>query len=231
MGNIIGIIGAMDDEVNGLKDRLENKSIMTRASMEFNKGTIAGKDVVVVKCGVGKVNAAICAQILIDEYKVAAIINTGAAGSLDNAINIGDIVIGDKAIQHDMDSVDFGFPLGQVPFLPMEFNGDAALADIVEKRCKEISGVNVFRGLVVSGDEFVAKKERKAWIKSHFEALCTEMEGAAIAQCAYLNNTPFLILRAISDKADDSASMDFPSFAKMASERNIGILEDVIKAI
>lgn len=229
MSKVIGIIGAMDDEVNGLIEKLQDTEKMTRASMEFNKGTIGGKTVVVVKSGIGKVNAAICTQILIDEYKVAAIINTGAAGSLENKINIGDIVIGDKAIQHDMDAVDFGFPLGQVPFMPMEFVGDKNLADIAENVCKKVSDVNVFRGLIVSGDEFVAKKERKDWIKNNFDALCTEMEGAAIAQCAYLNNVPFLILRAISDKADDSASMDFPSFAKMASERNIEILADLIE--
>lgn len=229
---VVGIIGAMDDEVNGLKAMLQNATTLTRASMDFLKGTIAGKEVVVVKCGVGKVNAAICAQILVDEYKVNYIINTGAAGSLDNKINIGDIVIGDSAIQHDMDSVDFGFPLGQVPFLPMEFKGDDKLADIAKEACdKEKLDVNVFRGLVVSGDEFVAKKERKDWIKSHFDALCTEMEGAAIAQCAYLNNVPFLVLRTISDKADDSASMDFPSFAKMASERNIKIIENIIATL
>lgn len=229
--SVIGIIGAMDDEVNGLKECLKDVTVLTRASMEFLKGTISDKEVVVVKCGVGKVNAAICAQILVDEYKVSHIINTGAAGSLDNAIDIGDIVIADKAVQHDMDAVDFGFPLGQVPFLPMEYHCDGRMADIVDKACQNEKDIKVHRGLVVSGDEFVAKKERKDWIKSHFDALCTEMEGAAIAQCAYLNNIPFLILRAISDKADDSASMDFPSFAKMASERNIHILKNVIEEL
>lgn len=227
--NTIGFIGAMDDEIEGLKNKLEDVSKMTRASMEFCKGRIGNRTVVAVKSGVGKVNAAICAQILVDEYKVEAIINTGAAGSLENKINIGDIVIGETAIQHDMDSVDFGFPLGQVPFMPLEYKGDAELADALEKSCKSIyPDLNIFRGLIVSGDEFVAKKERKDWIKSHFDALCTEMEGAAIAQCAYLNNIPFLILRAISDKADDSASMDFPEFAKMASGRNIDIIMDML---
>lgn len=230
MSKVIGIIGAMDDEVNGLKALIVNPEIKTRASMDFHFGEINNKKVVVVKCGVGKVNAAICTQILIDEYDVSAIINTGAAGSLENKINIGDIVIGDEAIQHDMDSVDFGFPLGQVPFIDtLSFKGDDNLANLAMKCCADAGlDVKVFRGLVVSGDEFVAKKERKDWIKSNFDALCTEMEGAAIAQCAYLNKVPFLILRAISDKADDSASMDFPSFAKMASERNIKILADMI---
>lgn len=227
--NVIGIIGAMDDEVNGLIEALSDVSVMKKASMDFYEGKYNNKKVIVVKCGVGKVNAAICAQILIDQYAVEAIINTGAAGSLDSKINIGDIVIGLSTIQHDMNAVDFGFPMGQVPFLPLEFKCDEGLCKEIEEGIEKLDfEVNVFKGLVVSGDEFVAKSESKDRIKSNFDALCTEMEGAAIAQTAYLNNVPVVVLRAISDKADDSASMDFPTFAKMASERNIKLLKLVL---
>lgn len=234
MKNTIAIIGAMDEEIDGLKAVLTDTEIKTVALMDFHKGKIGDRTVIVVKSGLGKVNAGICAQILCDLYHVDAIINTGVAGSLDNQVNIGDIVIGERAIQHDMNSVDFGFPLGQVPYLPMEFLGDKEMADIAEAVIDDIEikkEVNVFRGLVVSGDEFVSTRERRRCIKSQFDAFCTEMEGAAVAQCAYLNNIPFIILRAISDKADDTTTVDFMAFSKIAAARNIRILKEMIKKL
>lgn len=223
--SMIGIIGAMEQEVAGLQNQMTDKKVLKRASMEFVEGKIFDKEVVVVKCGVGKVNAGICTQILVDEYKVDFLINTGAAGSLCKDIDICDIVISTEALQHDMDSVDFGFELGQVPFLPLCYEADKDLIKLAEECCKEVNpDIHVYCGRVVSGDEFVAKKERKEWIKSHFQGLCTEMEGAAMAQAAYLNQVPFVIIRAISDKADDSAEMDFPTFSAKASERSIRLI-------
>ncbi len=204
---MLGIIGAMDEEVNRLKANMENVQVKKKASMEFYLGTIRGKEVVVVRSGIGKVNAGICTQILADDYQVDGIINTGIAGSLRADINIGDIVISTDAVQHDMDAVAFGYPKGQIPRMEvLAFQSDARLVELAESSChKALPELGVFRGRVASGDEFVAKQERKDAIVEEFQAYCCEMEGAAIAQAAYLNQIPFVIIRAISDKADDSA--------------------------
>lgn len=223
----IGIIGAMDQEVEGLIQALENCEVKEKASMKFHSGSLYGKDTVVVKCGVGKVNASMCTQILIDDYDVSMVINTGAAGSLSKEVKIGDIVVATDAVQHDMDSVDFGFPLGQIPFVDtLAFPANEGLASLAVDTARKIfTDISVHRGRVCSGDEFIAKHERKDWIVDHFGGLCAEMEGASMAQTAYLNGVPFLIIRAISDEADDSASVDFPTFSAKASERGIALLK------
>lgn len=223
---MIGIIGAMDEEVAKIKENMTDVIIEKKAAMDFYIGKINGKEAVVVRSGIGKVNAGICTQILADIYNVSAIINTGIAGSLDAAIDIGDIVLSEDALQHDVDAVAFGYPLGQIPRMDtLSFKADEKLLDLVEKCCKEVcSDLNVFRGRVVSGDQFVASEEMKNRIKSNFNGLCTEMEGAAIAQAAYLNNIPFLVIRAISDKADNSAQVDYPTFEKKAIENSVKII-------
>ena len=186
-----------------------------------------------VRSGIGKVNAGICAQILAGDYKVDAIINTGIAGSLDAAIDIGDIVLSTDALQHDVDAVAFGYPLGQIPRMDtLSFPADKKLADIAEKcQAKVCSDIKVFKGRVVSGDQFIADKTVKERIIENFGGLCTEMEGAAIAQAAYLNNIPYLIIRAISDKADDSASVDYPTFERKAIDNSVELLKEMIKII
>ncbi len=227
---MLGIIGAMDEEVNRLKANMENVQVKKKASMEFYLGTIRGKEVVVVRSGIGKVNAGICTQILADDYQVDGIINTGIAGSLRADINIGDIVISTDAVQHDMDAVAFGYPKGQIPRMEvLAFQSDARLAELAESSChKALPELGVFRGRVASGDEFVAKQERKDAIVEEFQAYCCEMEGAAIAQAAYLNQIPFVIIRAISDKADDSAHMDYPAFEAMAIENSVKLIMEMV---
>ena len=182
--------------------------------MEFNHGYLNGKEVVVVRSGIGKVNAGICTQILVDDYGVDCVINTGIAGSLRNEINIGDIVISTDAVQHDMDVRIFGYPLGEIPQMGvLSFQADEHLAEVAEEVCKEVNPeIQVFRGRVVSGDQFISSKEVKNHLIEEFNGSCAEMEGAAIAQGAYLNKIPYVVLRAISDKADDSATMDYPTF-------------------
>ena len=185
---MLGIIGAMDEEVDKLKAKMEQVQVKKKASMEFYQGTIQGKEVVVVRSGIGKVNAGICAQILADDYHVDGIVNTGIAGSLRAEINIGDIVISTDAVQHDMDAMAFGYFLGQIPRMDtLAFPADASLAELAERSCKKVlPDLSVFRGRVATGDEFVASKERKDAITQEFQAYCCEMEGAAIAQAAYL---------------------------------------------
>ncbi len=228
---MLGIIGAMDEEVAKIKAKMENVNVMTKAAMDFYEGTLSGKKVVVVRSGIGKVNAAICTQILIDEYAVDAVINTGIAGSLNADINIGDIVLSTDTLEHDMDAVAFGYPLGQIPRMDtLSFVADENLRMLAKKVCEEvIPEIAVFEGRVVSGDQFISDKTKKQWLVETFEAYCTEMEGAAIAHTAYLNQIPFLIIRAISDKADDSATMDYPAFEAQAIEHSVQLLLELCK--
>ena len=215
---MLGIIGAMDIEVDSLKNEMENPAINKIAGMDFYEGVIGGKDVVVVKCGIGKVNAAMCTQILADRYNVDAVINTGVAGSLNNDIDICDIVISTVAQEHDMDvSI---------------FEADRKLVELTKKSAKEAGlDVKVFEGKVVSGDQFISTHEKKESLKNSFGGDCAEMEGAAIAHVASLNNIPFLVIRAISDKADGGAHMDYPTFEKKAAANSILLLNEIIKNV
>ncbi len=231
MSEVIGIIGAMDEEVIKLKDCLTDVTIKNIASMDFFEGKLSDKDVVVVRSGIGKVNAAICAQILADIYHVDAIINTGIAGSLNADINIGDIVLSEDALQHDVDAVAFGYDVSVIPRMETSlFRADQRLIDIAKSACEDnIKDINVYVGRIVSGDQFISDKDKKDYLIKTFNGDCTEMEGAAIAHAAYLNNIPFLIIRAISDKADDSAHMDYPEFEKKAINNSVILLKAMIE--
>ncbi|MDY3250766.1 MAG: 5'-methylthioadenosine/adenosylhomocysteine nucleosidase [Candidatus Choladocola sp.] len=227
----VGIIGAMDVEVERLKNDMAVQREVKKANMVFCEGVLMGQPVVVVRSGIGKVNAAVCTQILVDEFQVDAVINTGIAGSLNADINIGDIVVSTDVLHHDMDAVNFGYPLGQIPQMDVfSFQADRELADLAEKVCHEVNPeIGVFRGRVVSGDQFIADRAVKDRITEEFHGFCTEMEGAAIAQTAYLNEIPFVVIRAISDKADDSATEDYPTFEKKAVEHSVRLVEGLLK--
>lgn len=228
---MLGIIGAMSQEVAALKEVMEDVEICSMAGMEFYKGKIYGKDVVVVRSGIGKVNAAICCQILVDCYHVNEVINTGIAGSLRAEINIGDIVLSKDTLQHDMDATGFGYPVGVIPQTDVSvFPGNEAMIQAAKKSCEKVNPeIGVHIGRVVSGDQFISDKAKKAWLLETFEGYCAEMEGAAIAQAAYLNGVPFLIIRAISDKADDSAEMDYEEFEAKAIEHSVRLVLDMIE--
>ncbi len=230
---MLGIIGAMDVEVKELREMMENPQAQTVAGMTFYQGTIKGKDVVVVRSGIGKVNAGICSQILVDRYHVDGIINTGIAGSLRNEINIGDIVLATVAVQHDVDATGFGYPLGEIPQMGIkEFPADEKLRELAIKCCKTANpDIQTFSGRVATGDQFISSKEKKNWIHDNFDAYCTEMEGAAIAQAAYLNNVPYLVLRAISDKADDSANMDYSEFEARAVKNSVRLMAAMLEEL
>lgn len=230
---MLGIIGAMDEEVSKLKEQMTDVSVTTKASMDFYAGKLNGKDVVIVRSGIGKVNAAVCSQILADDYHVTTLINTGIAGSLKAQINIGDVVLSKDVMHHDMDAVAFGYPLGQIPRMDvLSFEADSPLIALAEKCCKKVNPeISTFVGRVVSGDQFISSKEKKNWISENFDGYCTEMEGAAIAQTAYLNHIPFLIVRAISDKADDSAQMDYPTFEAQAIDRSVKLMMEMVASI
>lgn len=215
---MLGIIGAMPEEVEQLKQEMDRVEVVRTAGMEFFKGEMEGRDVVVVRSGVGKVNAAMCVQILADRFGVDGIVNTGIAGSLRAEINIGDMVLSTDAVQHDVDAAVFGYRLGQVPQMDVfAFEADERLRAAAKACCLKVNPeIGVFEGRVLTGDQFIAGKDKKKWLTETFDGFCAEMEGAAIAQAAYLNQIPFLIVRAISDKADDSATMDYAEFERQA---------------
>ena len=185
----IGIIGAMELEVETLKERMTTTHITQKANMEFYEGTLNGTDVVIVRSGVGKVNAALCVQILADLFQVTAGINTGAAGSLNAGLDIGDILVSTDALHHDVDATIFGYQLGEVPQLGCrEFIADRHLSELAVEVCREVNpDIKVSTGRVVSGDQFISSKAVKEHLIQEFHGDCTEMEGASIAQGAFLN--------------------------------------------
>ena len=216
----LGIIGAMQVEVEILLGAMENKKSLEKAGSVFYEGKLGGLDVVVVQCGVGKVNAAMCTQILCDLFNVTNLVNTGIAGSLCADLDIGDLVVSTDAMYHDVDAVHFGYPMGKVPGMDTtEFPADKTMMDYAFAAAEAVNPGHTRKGRVASGDQFVAEKPLKEKIIAVTGGLCTEMEGAAIAQTAYRNQLPFVILRAISDKADDSAEMDYPTFERIAAHR------------
>lgn len=228
----LGIIGAMQVEVELLLGAMENKTETTIAGSDFYAGTLEGLDVVVVQCGVGKVNAAICAQILCSCFGVTHLVNTGIAGSLCADLDIGDLVVSTDAMHHDVDAVCFGYPYGQVPGMKVRtFQADETMMGYAFAAAESVNPGHTKKGRIASGDQFVAVKEVKERIIANTQGLCTEMEGAAIAQTAYRNQIPFVILRAISDKADASAEMDYPTFERIAAHRCADVTRAMAKML
>lgn len=216
----LGIIGAMNVEVATLKEKMENTAVTTKAGMEFCQGILEGVPAVVVQCGVGKVNAAMCVQILCDCFEVTHLVNTGIAGSLCAELDIADLVVSTDAMYHDVDVAVFGYPIGQVPGLDVvAFPADKTLSAVAFAAAESVNPGHTRSGRVASGDQFVSSPQQKDHIIAVSGALCTEMEGAAIAHAAYRNGVPYVILRAISDKADASAEMDYPTFEAIAAHR------------
>ena len=230
---MIGIIGAMEEEVAHLKEAMQVEKTVERAAMTFVKGKLDGKDVVVVRSGIGKVNAGICAQILADLFEVDTLINTGVAGSLDAALDIGDIVISTDAVQHDMDVSALGDAVGQIPRMDtFAFPADERLVQLAVQANEEANpDIHTFTGRVVSGDQFVSDGAVKERLVTQFQAKCTEMEGAAIAQAAYLNKISCVIIRAISDKADNSSTMDYAAFEKQAITHTVRLVRNLMGKI
>ena len=228
----LGIIGAMDVEVATLKEKMENISVSTHAGSDYYEGCLEGCPAVVVQCGVGKINAAICAQILINLYNVTHIVNTGIAGSLCVDLDIGDLVISRDAIHHDFDLRFWNRPIGQVPGMDViAFPADEALVDAAFAAAEAENPGHTKLGRVASGDQFICSKEQKDTIIANTGAICAEMEGASIAHTAYRNGIPFVIIRAISDKADDSAEMDYPTFERIAAHRCANVTRGLAKSL
>lgn len=216
----IGIIGAMLPEVEGLIGALENKEVETVSGIEFASGKLCGKSVVIARCGIGKVFAAVCAQTMILKYSPALIVNTGVGGAVASDLQTGDIVIAESLVQHDMDTSAIGDPKGLISGINViSFEADRRACDILLCAAKSL-GLSARLGRVATGDKFIASPEDKSRIGADFAADACEMEGCAVAQVAYVNKVPFAVVRAISDSADGEATMDYPTFLPIAAKNS-----------
>ncbi len=226
---LLGIIGAMSEELEILLKDMELEETKVKAKMTFYKGKLWGKNVVAVVCGIGKVNSAICTQILASEFNATAIINVGVAGGIGKDIYPGDVVIATDLVQYDMDTTAFGDPIGQIPRLDtFDFKCDADLVKVAKNACAKADNFKTFSGRIVSGDMFVANIEKIQWLEKEFSALACEMEGASIAQVCYLNQIPFVVVRSISDNANNGAHMDFEKFTPIGVKNSTTILKEMI---
>lgn len=231
---MIGIIGAMDSEVRILCEKLSRKEIIEFQGLKFNKGILDGKEVVVVKSGIGKVNAALCAQLLIIKFGAEKVINTGIAGATGAGLGIFDFVVSTATVYHDFDCAFFGYEAGQIPGMAKEFSADASMVESTLKAFGETEFSKkhkMVKGLIASGDQFISSGEKKDYIKNTFNPLCVEMEGSAIAHACTLNKTPFVIIRCMSDMADDSAEATYnfneDECAEMCSKLILNIIAKI----
>ncbi|KAF9115836.1 hypothetical protein BGX30_006167 [Mortierella sp. GBA39] len=213
---MIGIIGAMDEEVELLLAGMEGAETVTKAGVKYARGTYRGKPVIVCKSGVGKVNAAVTTQILIDQFGVGKVLFTGVAGAVHPELNIGDIVISSDCVQHDMDVSPLGYARGVIPYQEVsEFKADASLIALAQEACQALGEVNC----------------KVAWFYEHMEGACVEMEGSAVAQVCYMNGVPFVVIRSMSDKADGSAHANFAEFTVASSRRSHAILDYMVQRL
>lgn len=230
METTIGIIGAMDEEIERYLESMSDVMEYGRAGITFYKGRIKARQIVLCKSGVGKVNASICTQILIDNFGVSHVIFTGVAGGVDPELNIGDIVISIDCSQHDIDASPLGFKRGEIPFATTSvFKADERLIELAQKSGNDIEGVQLVTGRILSGDQFVADQGHVKRLYKDFNGSCVEMEGAAVGQVCHLNQIPFVIIRSLSDKADGSAHVNFLEFTKLASSRSYQIVDKMLE--
>lgn len=230
--NTIGIIGAMEEEVEILKGKMDIEKEVEKAGITFYKGKLDDQNIVIARSGVGKVNAALCTQLMIDLFNIDYLVNSGVAGGMNKELKQGDIVISTDAVQHDFDVTALGEPLGEISRLGVTyFKADDKLINLCEKASKEINleKSNVVKGRIASGDQFIAGGDLEEKIRTNFDPFAVEMEGAAIAHVAYLNEIPYVIIRAVSDNADGKAELSYPEFLPIAAKNASLLLEEIIK--
>lgn len=229
----IGIIGAMEEEIAFLREKIEIITTKSLLGLTYHIGRFSGHQVVLVKSGIGKVNAAICTQAMIDHFGVDFVINIGVAGALSPELKIGDILISTDAVQHDMDTTDFGDPIGIIPRMPVSyFPADEALIALAQKAADTCHlDCRILTGRVASGDQFISSKAAREAIRKNVQGDCAEMEGAAIAHACFLNRIPFVILRAISDEANEQAGVSFDEFCVKAAKNSSLLAETMISLL
>ena len=226
----IGIIGAMSVEVEALIGMLEDRAEEIVGGIKFNTGSLFGKKIVVAQCGVGKVFAAICAEAMIIKYSPTLVVNTGVGGALNKELRPTDTVIAERLLQHDMDTSPLGDPKGLISGInKVYFDTDERAREILTSAAERL-GLRAMRGTVASGDKFVADRADKERIVSEFSADVCEMEGGAIAHTTFVNGTPFIVIRAISDSADGEANMDYMEFLPVAAKNSAALTLELIKA-
>ncbi|MBD8069240.1 5'-methylthioadenosine/S-adenosylhomocysteine nucleosidase [Bacillus sp. PS06] len=228
----IAIIGAMEEEVEILRERLENRESMEIAGCEFSTGHLNGQEIILVKSGIGKVNAALSTSILLQEFRPAYVINTGSAGGYLESLNVGDVVISSEVRHHDVDVTAFGYEYGQVPGMPAAFKSDTKLVEIAEKAAKQISDIQVVKGLIATGDSFMNDPVRVEFVRDQFQDLyAVEMEAAAIAQVCHTFRIPFVVIRALSDIAGKESNVSFDQFIKTAAINSSDLVMRMISEV
>ena len=229
---MIGIIGAMQVEIAGLKDKMEIKETKQIAGISFYSGTIHGVDCVLACCSPGKVNAAVCAQCMILEYHPSLVINSGVAGGIGEGVHMGDLVVAESVVQHDMDTSALGDPKGYVSGPDITyFPASAPVVEAILKAAVPIYAGGTHQGIIATGDQFIGSNQKLMEIRKDFGAICCEMEGGSIGHTCYLNQVPFAVIRTISDNGNDDAAMDFLQFSKEAAEKSTRLLYDILPAL
>ena len=222
---MIGFIGALSFEIENFRLLMEDKKEYQISGIKFVTGKLGRNEVVTAVCGIGKVFAAICTEAMITKFNPDVIINTGVAGSLDDKLNILDVVVAKKVVQHDMDTSPLGDPKGLLSGINVIYiDTDDKVSNLLYE-CVKAENINTVTGTIASGDQFISSKEKKEWIKKEFNASACEMEAASIGHVCYVNNMPFGILRAISDSANDEANMDYMTFAEKAAKGYVKVVE------
>lgn len=226
---LVGIIGAMELEVQALKNLMVNAETRNISGIEFYRGSINGCEAVVAVAGVGKVNAAVCAEAMILSYAPDCLINVGVAGGLSQELGIGDIAVASAVVEHDMDTTPIGDPRGFISGInTVEMKADARVTGMVTDAVKA-AGINYRCGVIASGDQFIASKEQRGEIMKNFDAIAAEMEGASVGHVCMMNGVPFAVIRAISDGANSDSVTDYPTFAKAAAQNSVKIILEFLK--
>lgn len=226
----IGLIGAMKEEIEQYKQHMEHQKQESIARITYYSGTLQGKEIVLCQSGVGKVNAAVCTQILLMHYQVDCVVFTGVAGAVHPQLTIQDIVVSTDTMQHDMDATAIGFGLGEIPYAETSvYPSDPKLSQLAYDASVKHYGVDrVMRGRVLSGDQFIADRNKVKRLHEQFDALCTEMEGSAVGQTCHMNGVPYVVIRSMSDKADGSASVNYEEFTVAAADQSYQIVQDML---
>ena len=228
----IAIIGAMEEEVTILRGKMDQVQQEVIAGCEFNVGTLNGVDIVLLKSGIGKVNAAMSTAILLEKYKPTAVINTGSAGGFSPELKVGDVVISSEVVHHDVDVTIFGYAYGQVPQLPATFKADEDLIKVAKEPANAVSELTVVEGLIATGDSFMDDAERVEFVRGKFKKLqAAEMEAAAIAQVSYQFGIPFVVIRALSDIAGKESNISFDQFLETAAVNSSQLVLNMVKIL
>ncbi|WP_431801124.1 5'-methylthioadenosine/adenosylhomocysteine nucleosidase [Halobacillus andaensis] len=230
-GSTIGIIGPMEVEIDLLRSNMDVEEKTEKGELTFYEGELKGQNIVLVQSGIGKVNATVAAQMLISEFGVDKLINSGVAGGIHPDLGLGDIVISTETVHHDMDETAKGFKPGQIPDMDTRFfEADEELIDLAREGTKNLPDyVDVFEGRIATGDQFIASEEKTEWIYDTFDAYVVEMEGAAVGQVAYLNEIPYVVIRSASDDAGEEASDIQENFVEEAAKNSSDVIEKILE--